>query len=392
MDADAPERTGVRRLVIVGASSADVPAGAVPYATVAATEAGARPAAVADTDPATVIFTSGTTGVAKGCLLPHRALVRAAQCIAEAVELRAEDTVYTAYPLHHMRAAYLDVLPALLVGGRVVIAPRFSASRFWSEIADRRVTVFSLIGTVMQVLWRREQEAGECGHGARITWGGPITVDRDAFHERFGVRVLAGDGVFGMSEIGMLAMSSDDPATNGRVRAIYEVRIADESDEPVAAGDVGEILVRPREPGVIFAGYLNRPDATVAAWRNLWFHTGDLGRIDASGILSFVGRRKDMIRRAGHNISTSEVEEVVLAHEGILECAAVGVPNPLGEEDVAVFVVQRDGATVTPEEIAAHCRLRMAAFMVPAHVVIVGELPKTSTGKVAKDGLHLGLG
>jgi crotonobetaine/carnitine-CoA ligase len=333
-----------------------------------------------DLDPATVIFTSGTTGASKGVVLCHRALVRSADGIVEAIDLGPDDCVLTPYPLFHMRAAYLDLLPALLVGARAVLAPRFSASAFWPTLRDHEVTVFSVLGTVMQILWQREPEPAEREHRVRLTWGGPISVEPAAFEERFGIRVLPGEGVNGMSEVGIPSMSSFDPARSGIVREPYEIRIATDDDDPVPPGELGEILVRPREPGVLFSGYLGHPEATVAAWRNLWFHTGDVGTMDADGRFTFVGRKRDMIRRGGHNISTWEIEEVVGTHPAVAAAAAVGAPSELGEEEVVLFVV----GDVSDEELLAFCAERMAAFMVPHRIVRIDEIPSLANGKPAR--------
>jgi crotonobetaine/carnitine-CoA ligase len=343
--------------------------------------------AVDGQDPAVVIFTSGTTGVSKGCVIGHRVLVRGAEVISEAISLTSADSTYTPYPLFHARAAYCDVLSALITGGRVVLAPRFSASRFWKHQHDFDVTVFSIIGTVMQILWKGEPSPLDRGHRVRVTWGGPLPVDAAAFEERFGVRVLPQDGVYGMSETGMICMSSFDPALSGKVRSIYQVRIADDNDDEVPAGEVGEILVRPTEPGTSFSGYLAMPQATVDATRNLWFHTGDLGHVDSENRLTFLGRKREMIRRAGHNISTWEIEEVVGDHPDVIECAAIGVPSELGEQDVKLYVSTRPGSALDADALVEFCRGRMASFMIPQHVEFLVEIPKTPTDKPAKSEL-----
>jgi crotonobetaine/carnitine-CoA ligase len=339
---------------------------------------------VSDSDVGMVVFTSGTTGPSKGCMVPHRCMVRAAESIVEALELTNCDTFYTAYPLFHTRAAVLDVLSTLLVGGRVVVAPRFSASRFWADMREYEVTVFSIIGTVMQILWKQPPSTADRDHKVRITWGGPITVEPADFKRRFGVEVLPGKGCFGMSETGMVSITSADPSKSGRVRSIFEVRIADDNDDPVGKNQVGEILVRSTEPSVMFSGYLGMPEATIAAWRNLWFHTGDSGFLDSEGRLVFLGRKRDTIRRAGHNISCWEVEEVVDRHPSVLECTVIGVPSELGEEEIQAFVVLRSGASLSEDELLDYCRHGMAAFMVPQKVRFVDTIPKTETGKAAK--------
>jgi carnitine-CoA ligase len=344
-------------------------------------------ATVSDLDPVTVIFTSGTTGVSKGCVLPHRALVRAGQLIVNAMRMTENDCAYTAYPLFHARAAYLDVPSALFVGGRLVLAPRFSASRFWEDMRRFDVTMFSIIGTVMQILWKGEPSAADRDHRVRISWGGPLPIDLNDFKERFGVEVLPAEGVYGMSETGMVSTTSLDPTWSGRVVPWLDVRIADDNDDPVPTGEVGEILVRQAEPGTMFREYLSMPEATVEACRNMWFHTGDLGRLDGDGLLTFLGRKREMIRRAGHNISTWEVEEVIGAHEDVVESAALGVPSPLGEEDLKVYVVRRDGSSLDAEALLEYCRERMAAFMIPQHLEFIDAIPKTPTGKAATSRL-----
>jgi crotonobetaine/carnitine-CoA ligase len=390
LDAIAGDIPTTRQLVLHG----DVAAGpAVGDSTLAfgeleAAQPAAPPVAVEQTDPATVIFTSGTTGHSKGCVLSHRMLVRSAEAIVDACALTADDVVYAPYPLFHIQGAYLDVLPALLVGGEAVVPRRFSASRFWDDMRSFGVTVFGIVGTVMQILWNREPSPGDRDHRVRLTWGGPTPVDLDAFEERFGVAVLRGEHTYGMTEIGIVCMGDHDPAVSGRVRPIYDVIVADDDDAPVPAGEVGEILVRPREPGVLFDGYLNRAEATVNATRNLWFHTGDLGHLDDAQRLTFLGRKREMIRRAGHNISTWEVEEAVGEHPAVLECAALGRPSSMGEEEVEVFVVPRPDAELDVEQLLDFCRGQMAAFMVPQHVLVVAEIPKTATGKLALGALE----
>lgn len=343
---------------------------------------------VSDLAPATVIFTSGTTGPSKGCVLPHRALVRAAEVVCDAMEFTEADRVYTAFPLFHMRAAYLDVLAPMLSGGSVVVAPRLSARTFWSDMHQFDVTAFSLIGTAMQILWKQPPSPLDRGHRVRRTWGGPLPVDREAFRKRFGVEVLPGEGVFGMSETGMLNMSSLDPATSGKVRPIYDVRIATPEGDPVDSGQPGEILVRPVEPGVMFTEYLNMPEETVKAWQGLWFHTGDVGRIGATGELTYLGRQREMIRRSGHNISPYELEEVVDTHPSVVESAAIGVPSEMGEEEILICVEAREGGVLDLDALVRHCRGRVADFMLPQHLLVVDRLPKTPTGKVAKEGLR----
>lgn len=343
--------------------------------------------AVSQLDPVIVIFTSGTTGPPKGCILSHRCQVRSAESVRDAMGLRGDDVCYSPFPLFHARASELDVLGALLVGAHVVLAPRFSASRFWSDMVRHEVTVFSIIGTVMQILWKQPPSEMDRQHKVRVTWGGPITVEPAEFEARFGVKVLPGAGVFGMSETGIVTMSDFDPTISGKVRSMYDLIVADDEDGPLPAGLTGEILVRPKEPGVMYYGYLNMPAEAVAASRNFWFHTGDLGRLDSEGRLTFLGRKREVIRRAGHNISAWEIEQVVDGHPAVLESAAIAVPSPLGEDEVKLYVALRSDACLTASELLAHCETSLARFMLPQHIEFLAELPKTQTGKPAKAAL-----
>jgi crotonobetaine/carnitine-CoA ligase len=176
----------------------------------------------------------------------------------------------------------------------------------------------------------------------------------------------------------------EPPGSCGTVHPSFDVRILDDDDREVTAGTVGEIAIRPNEPDIMMMGYYGMPEESLGAFRNLWFHTGDHGRVDADGHLFFESRKKDGIRRRGENISAFEIEEVVNTHPAVLECAAIGVPSELTEEDVKVVVVLRNGTLLAAEELREFCRTRMARYMVPEHVEFVDAIPKTPTGKVEK--------
>jgi crotonobetaine/carnitine-CoA ligase len=210
---------------------------------------------------------------------------------------------------------------------------------------------------------------------------GPIIANIDEFMQRFGVKKVATG--FGMTEIGFPLVSGWDPPnyrTCGRRREgppHYEVRIADEWDEPVQLGNVGELLVRSGDPWVMNAGYWRLPDATARAWRNGWFHTGDVFVEDGQGWLYFVDRKKDALRRRGENISSFEVEKGINAHPEVVESAVVGVPSSLGEDDVKAVIVRSPDSTLTGEELLAWLTDRMPKFMLPRYVEFVDALPKT---------------
>ena len=182
-----------------------------------------------------------------------------------------------------------------------------------------------------------------------------------------------------------MAPQWDHPS--GIVLPHFEVAIHDENDDSLPAGQAGEIVVRPLEPGVMCDGYFGMPERTLESWRNLWFHTGDIGRMDEQGRFYFMHRISERIRVKGEMISAYEVEESVLTHPDVQDCAAIGVPSEMGEEDVKLFVVRKNGTEITSEDLIQHCRERMARFMVPKHIVFLNEMPRTSTGKPEKGKL-----
>ena len=340
---------------------------------------------VADTDVAAVLFTSGTTGPSKGCMLSHRYAIRQGEILAERIELRADDCLYCPFPLYHVDAAYLTVSPALVLGARAALGRRFSVSRFWDEVREFEATVFDFMGATLTMLWKREPQPDDADNPVRLAWGVPMPPFRRDFEHRFGLKLVHG---YGLTDGGMPCWespSAEEPEGScGKPGHPYDVRIFDEHDDEVPRGEVGEIVMRTLEPDVMMKGYWGMPEATLAAFRNLWFHTGDYGRMDEQGHLFFAGRKKDAIRRRGENISAWEIEQVLDAHPDVLESAAVGVPSELTEEDVKAFVVRRTGSTLSEDELRDFASARMARFMVPEFIEFIDEIPKTPTGKAAK--------
>ena len=336
-------------------------------------------------DTGMIMFTSGTTGLSKGCVLSHRFLIHQAEIVCEHFRITADDTLYSAFPLFHGDATFYTVLPALLKGSRVAIGERFSASKHWDEIRHFGVTVFDFMGATLTILWKQPRQSDDADNPVRLAWGVPMPDFADAFEERFDLKLLE---VYGLTDTGMNAVFPIDeprrPGACGKPIKSYEVRIFDERDHEVPSGEVGEIVVRPNEPSLILDQYLKMPEKTLEAMRNLWFHTGDLGFMDEAGYLHFVERKTDSIRRRGQNISAFELEEAVNMHPAVLESAAIGVPSELTEEDVMIWVVRRPQLSVSESALVQHCANRVAKFMVPRYVQIVDELPKTPTEKIEK--------
>lgn len=348
--------------------------------------------AVDPTGAAGILFTSGTTGASKGVVRSHVADFALSDTFIEIMGLGQDgpETLFTAFPLFHLNAKFCSVLPALLLDGRVVLHDRFSASRFWGICRDEDVTIFNFMGALLTMLMKQPPREGDRDHRVRCAYGAPAPIEIfDDFVERFGVKLVE---VWGSTELGVATNNTVEdivPGTCGREADLYEVEIHDEDDLPVADGVQGEFVVRPRQPSVMFTEYWGMPEATVGAWRNLWFHTGDRGVRDASGSFRFVDRMKDAIRRRGENISSWEVESSLLAHADITEAAIIGVPSDLSEEEVMAILVIREGVEMTPEAVLDHCQERLPHFAVPRYLRFTDALPRNPSARVEKYKLRV---
>ena len=342
-------------------------------------------------DPMNIIYTSGTTGPAKGAVLPQAFPIEQARIKIEQWGLTADDVLFSALPLYHVNARFSTLGTALVVDGRAALVSRFSAGTFWDKVRAAGATEVGVVGAVSSILLRQEPGPADRDHNVRMMHGAAgIPMDRRAgFEERFGLRLVTG---FAMTETGHFSTTSpDDPMryqASGRPVPQYEVAVVDVDDAEVPPGTVGELVVRPRVPGVMMTGYHRQPEATQAAFRNGWFHTGDLATIEADGYIRWVDRIADAIRRRGEMISSTEVERAVCAFDGIAECAAVGVPSELGEEDVKLVVVPEPGKTIDPAALQRHCQATLPDFCQPRYLEILDELPKTATHKVNKPQLR----
>ncbi len=343
------------------------------------------PVEVLGTDPAAMMFTSGTTGPSKGAVVPQNYQVQMAEFICRMADYTEADRLYNALPLFHGNAQTLSTMPALVSGASMVLARRFSATGFWDKVREYGCTEFNYIGGILPILLKAAPLPTDREHPVRIMVGaGAAKPVYEAFEARFGVTLIEG---YGMSEIGLPLMSTPDarrPGSCGRLNPAYLVRLVDDAGEDVGDDAPGELLVRPQVPNAMMLEYFRMPEKTVEAWRDLWFRTGDYLRRDADGFYYFVDRKKDALRRRGENISSFEVERGVNAHPEVLESAAVAVSSELGEDEVMVCVVLRPGATLTPAELIAHCEARMAYFMVPRYLRFLPALPKTPTERVQK--------
>jgi crotonobetaine/carnitine-CoA ligase len=335
-------------------------------------------------DTAAILYTSGTTGPSKGVCCPHAQFYWWGVEVGEMLELGPDDVIYTNLPLFHTNALNA-FMQALLAGSRYVLGPRFSASAFWRRLADAGATVTYLLGAMVTMLWRRPPGPDDRAHNVRVALAPASPANlMEPFRERFGVQLVEG---YGSTEtncpIGVTA-AEQRPGYMGTLRDGFEARVAGPDDSPVPDGEPGELLLRQREPFAFATGYFEMPEATVAAWRNLWFHTGDRVVREPDGWFRFIDRAKDAIRRRGENISSFEVEQVISQYPGVGQVAVYGVPSELGEEEVMAAVVAESEARLDSSEILRYCEPRLAYFAIPRYVELVDELPLTENGKVRK--------
>lgn len=337
-------------------------------------------------DPYAIIFTSGTTGPSKGvvCSYAHIAATAAA---GFAEVFGPGDRYMVNLPLFHAGGT-IGVYAALLTGGSIAVVERFDTSRFWDVVRRTDTTHVTLLGAMATFLEKRPAGARDRDHPLRHVFMIPLPETASRFRERFGVRLTT---MFNMTETSIPLISEIDPVkpgTCGQPRRGVEARLVDEHDREVAAGEVGELILRTDRPWAMCSGYWGMPEETARAWRNGWFHTGDAFRRDSDGDYLFVDRLKDAIRRRGENVSSFDVEQELLAHPAVREAAAVAVPSPDGEDDALAVVAPVEGAELDPRELIEFLRGRMAHFMVPRYVRTVPELPKTPTSKVEKHRLR----
>lgn len=336
-------------------------------------------------DTAVILHSSGTTGPPKGVVLSHRAVLHLTRHLVWLMDYTSDDRLYTAFPLFHNNAKYTSVCAALECGGTVVMDKRFPVSTFWEMTREKEITAFNYMGALLMMLNKQPERPDDADNPVRIAFGAPCPVEIwEAFEERFAMKLVE---VYGMTECPMTTENRLDDrkiGSAGRESMTYEVRIVDEGDEPVPANTAGEIVLRPKWPWALFTEYYKKPEATVEAWRNLWFHTGDRGRMDEDGFLFFLDRMKDSIRRRGENISTWEIESTINMHPAVLEAAAYGVPSELTEFEVMVAVVLKPGESLAPDALLDFCQGKMAHFAIPRYVRFMDALPKNHAQRVQK--------
>lgn len=336
-------------------------------------------------DPFIIMFTSGTTGPSKGSLMPHNYALHMAEILCNALEYTEKDRLYNALPLFHGNAQLLSTMPALMSGAKMVLAERFSASRFWGDIRNYECTAFNYIGGILPILLKADPTPDDSDNPLikMMGAGAPMNLF-DTVEDRFGVTLIEG---YGMSEIGLPLMNTlkeRKPGTCGKPWPDYDVKLVDDNGNSLPPDTPGEILVRPNPPYSMLLEYYNMPEKTVEAWRDLWFRTGDYLTYDEDGYFHFVDRKKDALRRRGENISSYEVEKVINLHPKVLESAAVAVNSEIGEDEVMVCLTLKTDKELAPEQLIAFCEEHMAYFMIPRYLRFMEKMPKTPTQRIQK--------
>ncbi|MBX9590487.1 MAG: AMP-binding protein [Hyphomonadaceae bacterium] len=344
-----------------------------------------------------LLYTSGTTGRPKGCLLSNFYTLNAGETYRTCGGLvdirRSEERFYNPLPLFHINHLNIMSTAAIETANTLILPERFSPARWWHEVSTYGATIIHYLGVVAPMLLNQPPGPADRDHKVRFGVGAGIEPQLHAvFEERFGFPMIE---VWGMTETGRITADSREPRMTstrafGRPFPGLEARVVDDHDQDVPAGSDGELIVRhsaERPRHGFFSGYLKNERATEEAWRQGWFHTGDIVRQDASGMLFFVDRKKHIIRRAGENIAAAEVEAVLQSHDGVAQVAVVAAPDELREEEVLACIVPMPG--VTPDAALAdalfeQCHARLAYFKAPGWVLFLDRLPTTGTQKVQK--------
>lgn len=384
VEAVADELTALRTIVVVDGEGPVAGFDTVPWGSLD-TGVELPPAPVRFSDPVALMYTSGSTGPAKGAVLSHGHHYTNGFQAASSAAIGPLDTVQVATPLHHNMAQGYGVWPALVGGAAINLAPRFDRRTFWSEVSEGGATVLPFVGAMLVLLAKNPEQPDDAEHSLRVGYGVPIPADvHRPFEERFGLRLIH---CYGSTEATIVTWGTDEdtpPGSVGKPFPGYDVRVHDDEDLEMPTGEVGQICVRPGHAYGMFSGYHADPKKTADSLRNAWFHTGDRGFFDADGRLWFADRIGDAIRCKGENISAHEVEEAFTGHPGVGLVAAYGVPAELGDEEVVIAVVPAVDADLDPEQLLEWSGNRLGRYARPRFIDIVEALPMTPTGKIEK--------
>lgn len=357
---------------------------------------------VVATSEASILYTSGTTGRPKGCMLSHGYELESGAWYGTRgglVAFRPEgDRLYNPLPVYHVNSSIMSFQCMMLTGGCQIQADRFNPTRWWQEVKQTRATVVHYLGIIAPMLLEAPPSPQDRDHMVRMGIGAGVEPQlHDVFEQRFGFPLLE---VWGMTEMVRIIIDNFEPRLTktrafGRPTPGIDVRVVDDKDQDVPQGQSGEMVIRHSEATPrrgFFSGYLKDEKATGEAWRSGWFHTGDTVRQDADGMLYFVDRRKNIIRRSGENIAAAEIEAVLQAHPLVNQVAVLAVPDAVREEEVFACIVLNNGAdrAAAHETLFDHCYAELAYFKTPGWILFVDTLPTTGTQKIQKHQIFAG--
>lgn len=340
-------------------------------------------------DPAQIMYTSGTTSRPKGVVITHANMVFSGLYGDWEVSLRRSDRILSSMPACHSNFQLAALMPVITAGASLIVVEKYSASRFWSQVRHYRATVIQFVSMMLRTLMLQPVDPNEKDHQVREVLYFMTVTDEEkiAFEERYNARIM---NTYGSTE-SITWVLTDPPVGRrnwpsvGRVGLGYEVRIADESDIELPAGETGEIQVKGVRGRTIMLGYFNNEEANEASFtKDGWFKTGDKGYRDENGWFFFVDRKSNMVKRQGENISTTELENILCGHPEIEEAAVIGVPDPIRDQAIKAFVLLNEGSKLTVDDVRKYCEENMATFKVPSFYEIVDDFPRTCSDKIMK--------
>ena len=349
---------------------------------------------VKPSDLAMLVYTGGTTGPSKGCMVTHNYAHAFCLQMLQMTGRTRETHTWTPLPLFHMNAICSTVMVNLMVGARVSIYPRFSVSNFWPEIERTQATEVSILAAMFPMLANAPDNDAmkRCFGQLSAAWGAPFPPDIQAiWKQRFGLKHTV-SGCFGLTECSLMTVlpygAPAKPGSSGKRNEWFDVRIVDEDDNELPPMTPGEIIVRPRMPNIMFAGYWRRPEDTLRVMKNQWFHTGDIGKIDEDDYFYFVDRKKDYLRRRGENISSFEVENAFRLHDAIEDVAAHAVLDALGEDELKVTIVLKEGKSLDAEALCRWSIDQLPYYAVPRYIEFRSDFPRSPLGRILKYDLR----
>lgn len=357
------------------------------FATLAATEAEPARPEIHLTDLCAIMYTSGTTGPSKGCMISHGYYTWYPTAYIRAGWATKGDVIFGVNPLFHFSGQTWTVGMALAADGAAVVEPAFSATTFMPRAAETGATVVLGMGAMAMAIMARPPSDKDKAHSIRLAVWIPLAeAVEKKFSARFGVDALS--EAIGQTECGPTALGvlggERRIGSCGRPIPGMQIRLVDADDNEVPVGEVGEITVRPDKPHMMFQGYWNNPKATADGWQNLWHHTGDNARFDKDGFLYFVDRKKDSVRRKGENISSIELEQAIMKYPGIVQVAVHAVPSALTEDDIKACIVPAGGTTPEIKGLFDFFKKALPYYAVPRYVEFFKELPANPHGRVQK--------